>query len=126
MTRPGRKRHGWHTAVRVPAFISLGIQDIHWGSRRFVLFGYFPTCALGNLYAATFFEQAQLAVGPLEPTFAAGDFRPLLQWLRDRIHCQGQRYTASELVQQLAGTGLSHGPLMQHLYAKLGPLYDLT
>jgi carboxypeptidase Taq len=98
------------------------LQDIHWSAG---LVGYFPTYSLGNLYASQLFEQANAEVGPLERQFAAGEFHPLREWLRDRIHSQGQRYTAAELVQKITGKPLSHEPLMAHLRGKLAPLYGL-
>lgn len=98
------------------------LQDVHWSAG---LFGYFPTYALGNLYAAQFFARASDELGDLDAQFARGDFRPLLEWLRSNIHRQGQRYTASELVQQVTGQPLSHQPLIRSLRAKFAPLYRL-
>lgn len=98
------------------------LQDVHWSAG---LFGYFPTYALGKLYAAQFFASAEEEIGPLDAQFASGNFAPLLQWLRENIHQQGQRYTAGELVQRVTGKPLSHEPLMGYLRNKLGPLYGV-
>ena len=98
------------------------LQDIHWGAG---LIGYFPTYALGNLYAAQLFAQAEADLGGLAGPLARGEFQPLCQWLREKIHRQGQRYTAAGLVERLTGQPLSHGPLIAHLRNKLGPLYGL-
>jgi carboxypeptidase Taq len=98
------------------------LQDIHWSAG---LIGYFPTYALGNLYAAQFFAQADAELGGLDRQFARGEFQPLRQWLREKIHQQGQRHTAAELVEQVTGRPLSPQPLMAHLRAKLGPLYGI-
>lgn len=98
------------------------LQDIHWSAG---LVGYFPTYSLGNLYACQFFEQAEADVGPLDEQFAAGQFAPLREWLRDRIHSHGQRYSSAELVRKVTGQPLSHAPLVRHLRGKLGPLYGL-
>ena len=64
-------------------------------------------------------------LGPLGPQFARGEFAPLKSWLGEKIHRQGQCYSATELVQQITGEPLSHGPLMKHLREKLTPLYGL-
>ncbi|CAL1151160.1 unnamed protein product [Cladocopium goreaui] len=96
------------------------LQDVHWSAG---LFGYFPTYALGNLYAAQFFDQAEADLGDLEPAFAEGEFATLLGWLRERIHSVGQRLSAADLVQKVTGKPLSHEPLMRRLRAKFGPLY---
>jgi carboxypeptidase Taq len=96
------------------------LQDVHWSAG---LIGYFPTYSLGNLYAAQFFAQARKELGNLDETFGRGDFRPLLDWLRQNIHRHGQRWTASELVERVTGRPLSAKPLVEYLQAKLGPLY---
>jgi carboxypeptidase Taq len=98
------------------------LQDIHWSAG---LIGYFPTYSLGNLYAAQFFAQASQDLGNLDGMLARGEFAPLLDWLRQKIHRHGQRYTASRLVEQITGRPLEHGPLMAQLRSKFGPLYDL-
>ena len=98
------------------------LQDVHWSAG---LIGYFPTYSLGNLYAAQLFTQAKAEVGGIEEAFSQGDFRPLLNWLREKVHCHGQRYSAADLIVQATGRPLSAQPLVEHLRAKLAPLYGL-
>ncbi|NIL98837.1 MAG: carboxypeptidase M32, partial [Planctomycetales bacterium] len=98
------------------------LQDIHWSSGAI---GYFPTYALGNLYAAQFFAQADADLGDLKQQFASGQFEPLRQWLQRNIHQPGQCYPAAELVERVTGRPLDHQCLLQQLRAKLGPLYEL-
>lgn len=98
------------------------LQDVHWSGGGI---GYFPTYALGNLYAAQFFEQAREDVGDLNAQFAEGNFAPLKHWLTDKIYSQGQRYRAGDLVEVITGKPLSHEPLMRHLRAKYEPLYGI-
>ena len=98
------------------------LQDVHWSAG---LIGYFPTYSLGNLYAAQFFAQANADLGDLAGSFARGDFRPLRTWLREKVHCHGQRYSAAELVERATGRPLSARPLVEHLTAKMGELYGL-
>ncbi|MCC6423929.1 MAG: carboxypeptidase M32 [Phycisphaerales bacterium] len=88
------------------------LQDIHWSGG---MIGYFPTYTLGNLYAAQFFEQAKMDLSDLEGHFSRGDFVPLREWLREKIHSQGKRYSARELAQKITGQDLSAAPLMRHL-----------
>lgn len=99
------------------------LQDIHWSAG---LLGYFPTYSLGNMYAAQFYDAAQRDLGDLPAQFARGEFRPLLDWLRQNIHSRGKQLRASDLVQRVTGQPLSHQPLMAHLHRKFGPLYGLT
>jgi carboxypeptidase Taq len=98
------------------------LQDVHWSAG---LFGYFPTYALGNLYAAQFFRQASEDLEDLEGCFERGDFGPLLGWLRENIHAHGRRYTPAELVERITGGPLEHEALMRQLQEKYGPIYGL-
>ncbi len=98
------------------------LQDIHWSAG---LIGYFPTYSLGNLYAAQFYEQADQELGGLDEQFARGEFAPLHQWLREKIHTPGQCYPATELGEQITGQKLSHAALMRYLKRKLEPLYGI-
>lgn len=99
------------------------LQDIHWSSGSI---GYFPTYALGNIYAAQFFDAADQAIGPLSEQFARGEFSPLKEWLNKEIHQRGRQYRANELVEVVTGQALSHEPLVKHLRERFGPLYGLS
>ncbi len=96
------------------------LQDIHWSMG---ILGYFPTYALGNLYAAQFFRAARRALPDLEQRIARGELRPLREWLRENIHRHGQRYRAHELVHQVTGEPLSPTPFFEYLRDKYQPLY---
>jgi carboxypeptidase Taq len=98
------------------------LQDIHWAGGAI---GYFPTYTLGNLYAAQLFEQARRDLGDLDAMFAAGQFAPLLSWLRAGIHAHGQTYTARELIKKLTGESLHSKPLMDHLASKASEFYGV-
>jgi len=98
------------------------LQDIHWATGSV---GYFPTYTLGNLYAAQFFAQAQADLGDLDASFARGEFAPLLEWLRRKIHAEGQRYSARNLVERVTGKPLSAAPLLAHLATKAAEIYGV-
>jgi carboxypeptidase Taq len=98
------------------------MQDIHWSAG---LFGYFPTYTLGNLYAAQFYDRAEAELGPLEERFARGDFAPLLTWLREKIHRQGNRLWARPLVKEVTGEDLDPRYLVRYLQRKFGALYEV-
>lgn len=97
------------------------LQDIHWSGGSF---GYFPSYTLGNLYAAQFFEQARRDLGDLDTMFSRGEFTPLRDWLREKIHQHGKRYPAREMVQRVTGEPLSAKPLLDHLNRKARELYN--
>ncbi|GAB4160724.1 MAG: carboxypeptidase M32 [Planctomycetaceae bacterium] len=98
------------------------LQDIHWSAG---LLGYFPTYALGNMYAAQFFAAANRELGDLNAMFAKGEFAPLKEWLNTNIHQRGKQYHADKLVEVVTGEPLSHEPLMKHLHAKFDAIYGL-
>ncbi|HEX4123272.1 MAG TPA: carboxypeptidase M32, partial [Tepidisphaeraceae bacterium] len=98
------------------------LQDIHWSGGAI---GYFPTYTLGNLYAAQFFEQADRDLGGLDAQFARGEFLPLRQWLREKIHRHGKRFTGPQLVQNITGKPLSAEPLLRHLRQKAAEVYGV-
>ncbi len=102
---------------------TLGIlQDIHWSQG---MFGYFPTYTLGNLIAAQLYAAAERDLGDLDATFAVGDFRPLLDWLRQRVHRQGNRYLAGELVERVTGRPLAADDLLVYLQRNAAEVYGL-
>lgn len=96
------------------------LQDVHWSAG---LLGYFPTYALGNIYAAQFFAKVQSDIPDVTDKFAAGDFLTLREWLRTNIHQHGQRYRAQDLCQKVTGSKLDHKPMMAYLNAKFGEVY---
>ncbi len=101
---------------------ALGVlQDVHWSAG---LFGYFPTYTLGNIYAAQLFEAADRSVGPLDEQFARGEFRPLLDWLREHIHQHGRTYEPRLLVERATGQSISSQPLLRYLDRKLSAIYS--
>jgi carboxypeptidase Taq len=98
------------------------LQDVHWSA---ALIGYFPTYTLGNLYAAQLYETADRELGGLDPMFARGEFLPLCEWLRAKVHAPGQCYPAAQLAERITGRKLDHAALMTYLRGKLEPLYGL-
>jgi carboxypeptidase Taq len=98
------------------------LQDGHWASG---MIGYFPTYAVGNVYAASLLGRAAAEVGGLPEAFARGDFSGLLDWLREHVHRHGQRYPAARLVELAAGQPPGPGPLVRLLAAKYRELYGL-
>ncbi len=117
-----REKYRQYLGLTPPDDRSGVLQDVHWSAG---LIGYFPTYTLGNLYAAQFFAQAKIELGDLQEPLAKGDFRPLTGWLREKIHRHGQRWSAAELAERVTGRGLAANALVEHLRAKMGPLYGL-
>jgi len=98
------------------------LQDGHWAAG---LIGYFPTYTLGNLFAAQLLARANTDLGNQCERFARGDFTGLLGWLREKVHRQGQRYSAARLIEYATGTPPDQGPLVQALRQKYAGLYGI-
>jgi carboxypeptidase Taq len=93
------------------------LQDIHWAWGEF---GYFPTYALGNLYAASLFAAARRALGHLDDELGRGELLPLRDWLRENVHQLGYRLNAEELVRRATGQGLQDRDFIGYLDEKFG------
>lgn len=98
------------------------LQDVHWSCG---LIGYFPTYALGNMYAAQFFEQAKKDLGDLDAQIARGEFAPLLAWLRSNIHMHGRRYRGRELAKRVTGKDITPDALLDHLERNAKAYYNV-
>jgi carboxypeptidase Taq len=99
------------------------LQDIHWAWGEL---GYFPTYALGNLYAASLLRAAERAVPTLWSSISAGDFAPLRSWLRVHVHREGARLDAEDLVQKVTHRGLTDADFVAYLKEKYGALSGRT
>ena len=98
------------------------LQDIHWSHGSI---GYFPTYALGNLYAAQFLETLIEDIPALWDEVGAGDFASLLSWLRAKVHQVGRRKQPAELVRDVTGKDPDSEAYLNYLEKKYGELYDL-
>ncbi len=98
------------------------LQDVHWSGGSF---GYFPSYALGYMYAA------QLKVAMLKdlPNFdelcLKGDFKPILNWLTKHVHQFGRTKKPLEIIQDATGEELNAKYLADYLNDKYSKLYNL-
>ena len=98
------------------------LQDVHWSVG---LFGYFPTYALGNVYAGCLHKALRAAVPDLDDQMARGDTSAATGWLRDKVQQHGGLFTPRETVVQACGFEPTEGPLLDYLEAKFRDLYRL-
>ncbi|HWE14537.1 MAG TPA: carboxypeptidase M32 [Solirubrobacteraceae bacterium] len=98
------------------------LQDVHWAAG---LIGYFPTYALGNLIAGRLWERAQTELADLQEQIAAGQLGTLREWLGQRVHRHGAKFTTRELLQRELGGPISVRPFVDYLRNKLGDVYGL-
>lgn len=91
------------------------LQDIHWATGSF---GYFPTYALGNLYAAQFFVAFKDSNPDWESRIESGDLLFIRNWLKENIHKYGCTYRANEMVKRVTGKELTVQPYISYLNEK--------
>ena len=96
------------------------LQDVHWSNG---LFGYFPSYTIGNLYAASFRFQMEEDLPQMWTDVARGEFTPILDWLRDRVHRHGHMLDAPQIFTQAVGDRDPVDDLMAHLRGRQGALY---
>ncbi len=108
--------------VDVPDDLSGVLQDIHWSEG---ILGYFPTYAIGNVLAAQLWRAAHAEMPALDAEIARGELGALRVWLREKIHRHGRLLLPPELIEQAVGGPLDPEPMLEHLRAKYGALYEL-
>ena len=114
---PGAFREGMQSLVGItPPTDALGcMQDIHWPAG---LWGYFPTYTLGAMTAAQLFDTAKRQVPGLLDGIAAGEFAPLVAWLRANVHEKGSLLGTDELLVEVTGRPLDAAIFQAHLRAR--------
>ncbi|MBE3562507.1 MAG: carboxypeptidase M32 [Hydrogenibacillus schlegelii] len=98
------------------------LQDVHWSSG---LFGYFPSYALGNLYAAMFAEALLRDLPDFHDRIERGDFAPIRAWMTEHVHAHGNRYDPLELLKRATGREPDPAPLLRYLEDKVRAVYRL-
>jgi len=91
--------------------------------------GYFPTYTLGNLYSAQLLAAARADLEgeeSLEDMWHRGEFEPLLQWMRDKVHARGSILSPAELVEEATGQSPTPQPFIDYLRAKIERLYGVN
>ncbi len=71
------------------------LQDTHWSSG---LFGYFPTYTLGNLVSAIIASKMRKDLEGYWEDIKRGNFKPIREWLRLKIHQHGSVYAPKVLL----------------------------
>ena len=98
------------------------LQDVHW-SRGSV--GYFPTYSYGNLIGVQIWNKLLEEVDDADELMATGSYRPILDWLIERVYGYGRLMRPKELVRHIAGGPLSAEPWLNYATAKFSEVYDL-
>ena len=98
------------------------LQDVHWSVG---LFGYFPTYALGNVYAGCLHQSLRADIPDLDAQLAQGDTSAATGWLREKLQRFGALRAPRDTIAHACGFTPDEGPLMDYLEAKFRALYRL-
>lgn len=98
------------------------LQDVHWSGGSF---GYFPSYALGYMYAAQLRHAMNQDLPNFDSLVEKGDLQPILEWLREHIHRHGKTKKPLELIQDATGEALNVQYLIDYLEEKYTTLYKL-
>jgi carboxypeptidase Taq len=91
------------------------LQDIHWYDGAF---GYFPSYTLGAMAAAQLMRAARRDRPEIDAALAGGEMRPLMGWLREKVHSQGARLGFQDLLRQATGKPLDPEDFTAHLRSR--------
>jgi carboxypeptidase Taq len=98
------------------------LQDVHWAGGSF---GYFPSYALGYMYAAQFKKKMLADLPNFDQLLEEGNLLPIKEWLTKNIHQYGKLKKPLEILNDVTGEGLNAQYLVDYLYEKYGKLYQL-
>jgi carboxypeptidase Taq len=91
------------------------LQDTHWSSG---LFGYFPTYTLGNLVSAIIASKMRKDLEDYEKDIKRGDFQPIREWLRLKIHQHGSSYAPKVLLKNTLNEGYNPDYFVTYIETK--------
>lgn len=98
------------------------LQDVHWSGGDF---GYFPSYALGYMYAAQLKNSMEKDLN-FEELLEEGNLIPVKEWLTEKVHRHGKMKKPLEILQDVTGEGLNVSYLVNYLKEKYKDVYRLS
>ncbi len=98
------------------------LQDVHWSGGSF---GYFPSYALGYIYAAQIKNAMLKDIPQFDELLEQGDLMPIKEWLTENIHQYGKLKQPIDIIKDITGEGLNAEYLIQYLEEKYSQVYRL-
>ena len=75
-------------------------QDIHWAGG---FIGYFPSYALGYLYAASIYKKLEMSINDFNILISKGELGHIREFLRKNIHSTGRELSSLGLIKEACG-----------------------
>ncbi|RBP89050.1 carboxypeptidase Taq [Cytobacillus firmus] len=98
------------------------LQDVHWAGGSF---GYFPSYALGYMYAAQLKNTMLRDLPNYDELLEEGNLLPIKEWFTQNVHQFGKMKKPLEILNDVTGEGLNAQHLIDYLYDKYGKVYQL-
>ncbi|MBT2690078.1 carboxypeptidase M32 [Bacillus sp. ISL-47] len=99
------------------------LQDVHWAGGSF---GYFPSYALGYMYAAQLKTNMLKDLPDYDKLLEEGNLLPIKEWFTKNVHQYGKMKKPLEILNDVTGEGLNAQYLIDYLYDKYGKVYQLN
>lgn len=106
-----------YLGLEVPSNAEGVLQDVHWSGGSI---GYFSTYSLGNVMSLQIWERILDEIPDLHDSIERGEFAELKEWLRERLHRHGRKFTPSEALARIVGGPIDAGPYLRYLKEKHG------
>ena len=98
------------------------LQDMHWSGGSF---GYFPTYAIGTIYASQLFKKLSEENIKAKTEIEKGNFKNILAWLFKKVHRHGRLMTADEIIKKACGESLNSKVFVNYLKDKYFKIYEV-
>ncbi|WP_419961963.1 carboxypeptidase M32 [Psychrobacillus sp. BM2] len=98
------------------------LQDVHWAGASF---GYFPSYALGYIYASQFKAAMLKDIPQFDSLLEQGDLAPIKEWLTKNVHRYGALKKPLDILKAATGEGLNGKYLADYLEEKYTRIYKL-
>lgn len=99
------------------------LQDVHWSMGAF---GYFPSYALGNIYASHIFPAFEQSHPDWKTRVGTGELLFIKEWLSLNVYRYGRQYTTQELLEKITHQPLSSKAYTDYLTNKYSEIYGLN
>ncbi|WP_442600372.1 carboxypeptidase M32 [Neobacillus sp. D3-1R] len=99
------------------------LQDVHWSGGSF---GYFPSYALGYMYAAQFKAKLLEDFPNYDQLLEEGNLLLIKEWFTNNVHQYGKMKKPLEILHDVTGEGLNASYLVDYLYKKYSKVYQLS